>query len=209
MKNKEYSIFTFVMVVVFLSSCKKDEINYKTIYPLPYFPVYPGSYWKYITENGDTITQTTSADYLLDSYYIDELEGIKTTPVYVPLWNNIPIYGYSTPRKYISTFGLRQIPFLKFEKGIYWTTSISEYYIVESAKTIAVDTSIIVNGVIYDSVIVVEGFRQDKYHVTDDTYTYYAKNIGLIKKVHLSIMLPNGGWDTTSVLNIIDYHINH
>ena len=67
--------FILLLFVVFLYSCDKSDVmndgtvtlNYDTIRPLSYLPVYPGSYWIY--DDGDSVF--TESEYKLYSYYLD------------------------------------------------------------------------------------------------------------------------------------------
>jgi hypothetical protein len=124
--------FLIGLLIVGLISCNKDndivpidseiENMYDTIKPLVYFPVYPGSFWKYriiekqynISINGNDTTYilekqdttfneiTTSSDYILHNYvtssYYDYDSDIQikefSDSVYVPFLNDKPIYGY-------------------------------------------------------------------------------------------------------------------
>lgn len=54
---------------------------YDTIYPQSYFPVYPGSKWKYLDQNNDTVSCKTDSVYKLD--YYTKLNFISDT-FYVP-----------------------------------------------------------------------------------------------------------------------------
>lgn len=109
-----------LFIILILFSCNKyEEVNeYETIYPLPYLPAFPGSYWKYLDENGDTVVINTDPEYKLHSYESFELYSTKTVPVYVPYWNGEPLYGYSSPQQnlYIGDDehwrGLKQIGYL-------------------------------------------------------------------------------------------------
>ncbi|HQH19811.1 MAG TPA: hypothetical protein PKZ43_09670 [Bacteroidales bacterium] len=202
MKSLKFIIILFFIIIV---SCKKEnnEQLYPTFYPLPYLPVYPGSYWKYTTNNGDTTLQKTSDNYILHSYNSSELGGIKTDPVYVPYWDGKPIYGYCTPCGY-------QIPILKTELGASWETSNNiSVHVYDCAKTIAVDTNILINGINYDSVIVIkdEHYSYSPMPLSYDK-KYYAKNIGLIKEDDFVFNQNTASYDSTNALSIINFHIN-
>lgn len=158
---KKYFITSAILVI--LISCKKDKVisNPETIYPLPYLPVYPGSVWNYIDDNGDTIVYKTDDSYRLHSYRSYEAYGNTTNPVYVPYWNGNPIYGYSTPMQTFSPSfpeeyarGLKQIGFLSETKETRWITYQSQYgYALR--VVVKTDTAITVNSLNFNHVIVV------------------------------------------------------
>jgi len=197
--------FIIVIILLIVSSCKKeDSKNYQTIYPLPYLPVYPGSFWKYISDKGDTVTYTTSDNYILDSFTSNDLGGMKTDPIYVPYWNGEPVYGYS----FLWSDGDGQIlvPYLKEEDKASWSRCGYKYCIDDII--VAKDTSLVVHYAIYNSVIVVkeanDGLSWGPPPGIHSTYFYYAKNVGLIKEINVDEI----NHDTIQTLNIIDYHIN-
>src|SRR4030095_5992968 len=101
-------VLCFLAMIFFFSSCKKeeDDHSYPTIYPLPYLPVYPGSDWTYLDDDGDTIIYKTESNYILHSYSSAKLYGAETEPVYVPVWRGMPIYGYSTPAESQNNVGM-------------------------------------------------------------------------------------------------------
>lgn len=90
-------------ICIAIVGCKKKSdspvINatYDTLRPLSYFPVLPGSFWKYKEWNkssGDTLIRidTTSNKYILHQYQF-EIDSFSV-PVYVPFLNGSPIYEY-------------------------------------------------------------------------------------------------------------------
>jgi len=92
-------IIGVIILLMFLTFCKKqsDSNDYVTVYPRSYFPVYPGSYWKYLNKtynNNQTsyFTWTTSDNYQPHHYYLGNDK--YSTYCNVPFLNDEPIYGY-------------------------------------------------------------------------------------------------------------------
>ncbi|MCC6371113.1 MAG: hypothetical protein IT236_08925 [Bacteroidia bacterium] len=160
------------------------QIN--TIYPGPYLPAYPGSYWIYEFKKGSTGTYSigTSSGYILDSVNIASFTTAKYIKAIVPYYNGQPLWkNKSHAYDYSDKEGLRWLPFVsdstplvgekseirKYNHGAYY------YRIVFKA-----DTSITVNGKIYNHVMATRDYiavNSIYYYGTD---TYYAKDVGLI-----------------------------
>jgi hypothetical protein len=191
-------------ILVFFLSCKKEKQEAQTIYPLPYLPVYPGSKWIYLNEVGDTVIQSTAPEYQLHQYNSYSIGGYMTDYVYVPFWNDKPVYGYSTPIDNMSAAfihnGLTQIGYLSEKKGEQWTTYWSQYgssfRVVEN-----IDTSLTVNSINYYNVIKVCDYGHYPAGPGPQilaSVSYYAKNIGLIKEDY-----------GNKHIDLISYYINH
>jgi hypothetical protein len=204
-------IYLFILFIVFFS-CKKDQqVDYETIYPLPYLPVYPGSHWTYLDENGDTLVQSTSSEYQLHSYKSFNLDGNNTDPVYVPYWNGYPVYGYSTPEYTTSGaftdfhYGMKQVGYLSEQLGQSWSTYANQYG-SSGRKVVNIDTTLLVNSILFNHVIKVNDYGSS-YHEPPGNHlratNYYAKDIGLIQQDEI--------YNDTLVihhLKIISYFIN-
>ncbi len=198
------------ILLILLISCKKEkQESYKTIYPLPYLPVFPGSSWTYINMDGDTVSQTTSSEYQLNSYSSYALYGSKTDPVYVPFWNGEPVYGYSSPKETTTGAfegyerGLSQIGYLSETLGQGWGIGYSQYG--GSSRIVSnIDTSITINSITFNHVITVNDWSYIMFVNPRLTkINYYAKDVGLIKQDILkdTVMIQN--------LGIISYSIKH
>src|SRR5205809_1148367 len=94
----------FWTLLILIESCTYDKFDRgsltalpDTIFPKQYLPVYPGSYWKYLDENNDTVIYKTDPAYKLHSFKSSALNGKSSNSVYVPFWNDKPIYEYATP----------------------------------------------------------------------------------------------------------------
>lgn len=162
---------------------------YDTIYPQSYFPVYPGSTWKYLDQNNNIALCKTDSVYKLDHY--TNLKFISDT-FYVPFYQNTGVWGYemhSGPYYNNSHYPFISILSETTNIGIYWHVSyvsIGNGYLL-SRKVIARDTAIIVSGTTYSPTIVTEDF----FTMGPPYYTwiyrrYYTKNIGLVKEIQSS-----------------------
>lgn len=227
-----------------LISCKKenDPINntppviappvqakvFDTIKPLPYFPAYPGSYWKYSVTysieikyavpaawNTQTtiVTDTTSAKYQKDSYTIissPPAADFHSDTFLVPFYNNVPIWGskkhiFNNPRKPPLVYVVND----SLEVGTSWF-EFNEFYGYKRLSILTKDTSITLNGQIYSPVIIVRnetsyiGGADGPYSFIDDFY--YAKNIGLIKSK--TVYTSNADLYRLNEKLLIEYYIN-
>ena len=93
----------FIIIFVTVSCERSSDPIYDIIEPLDYFPVYPGSWWKYTINDTLISIDSVSKEYQLHSYqtspegYSDangKLVREFSDPVYVPFFNSRPIYGY-------------------------------------------------------------------------------------------------------------------
>jgi hypothetical protein len=177
-----------LLILLFSFSCTKDKIKPppQTIYPLSYLPVYPGSSWKYINENNDTVVYSTETDYKLHSY---KSNGSQTDPAYVPIWNGKPVYGYSTPQQITSPAfsdeyrrGLTLVKYVSATEGENWTV-YHEQYGSHWRVVIKIDTSITIGSLHFDHVIVVNDSSAAYAGPTFLIQTsYYARDVGLIRE---------------------------
>ncbi len=199
-------LILLLLIIQCLVSCKK-ETTYTTIYPLPYLPVYPGSFWRYLNKNNDTIIQSTDSEYKLHHYaceYSTSENTIWTDYVYVPYWNGNPIYGYSTPYEsnhYYSANISNQVGFLSNTLEQSWGTYFDPH--IGSAKRTVknIDTSLNVNSSIYLHVIKVrETYRSTNLYFPKDEWledNYYAKDVGLVLRQN-----------SNDTLSLISFYIN-
>jgi hypothetical protein len=105
----------FLLLISFsLFGCKDDDIEY--VFPEPYFPAYPESYWLY----SDGSIVKVSPGYHKHSYY-EELETTVTTDeVYVPKIDEHYVYGYQITQN-DNTYPLKKI--LSESNGEEWEIS--------------------------------------------------------------------------------------
>ncbi|MBP1644647.1 MAG: hypothetical protein H6Q16_222 [Bacteroidetes bacterium] len=164
--------------------------DYDTILPKEYFPAFPGSYWVY--NNTDTLR--VMEDYQLYIYrrYLDYygVEYVDDTIVLPKFYPN-SIYGDVLILRYeISNFrGSHNEPawkgILSETLGGVFYQSASEFGNQNIGMTVAVDTTIIVNGVTYNDVIVTVLYNRAFMLPPELCFyyrDYYAKGVGLIKR---------------------------
>lgn len=173
---------------------------FDTIRPNKYYPAFPGSWWRYLNESGDTVIREVSENYMKDSlggwnyYYIS----------WVPFINGIGIWGnyYNCCILSNGDSGLSKLFIASDTVNVSWLSgSISPGPNYKTyTKQLAFDTSIFIGELVYDSVIVVESHTE--YGVNNWTRIYYCKNIGIIKKESID---PDGEYHER---NLIDYFIN-
>jgi PKD repeat protein len=156
--------------------------------PQPYFPVFPNSYWIYLKSNGDTIIHKTDTAYILWSDYNPAWGPYDTTKYYVMKYDEKPVKKYSIfegKDSWSDDGWLRILPDSLYIGNLFleryhWPNKfVNVFY---SGEILTIDTTLILNSVRYDSVLIVleycgSGIGQSPYGKT-----YYAKNIGIIKK---------------------------
>lgn len=223
-------VFIQIIILLLLFSCKKDKIEadsqittnidstktnidstnnipttYDTIFPLDYFPAFPGSYWKYVDSNNDTTVRKTDSLYKKDYYTYGSAAYVSDT-FYVPIYNNIPIWKYEEhtgPISHSGSYPFRVILSETLPVGsdwpvFYWSgTGVSR-------KLIAKDTTITISSIAYYPTIVIEEYYSaGPPHYIWIAKRYYTKNIGLIRED-----LYNNLDSTTNTKELIDYFIN-
>jgi hypothetical protein len=217
-------ILTLLIISQLVLSCNKDKCSglskntahckalkaasHPTVFPLSYFPVYPGSYWKYEDlASGQITTKNTEPTYKKDlnrtSY------ASKADTFYVPYYEGVPIWGYSMHATTINKFG--EYPFTKIlsdstVKVQPWTMyRWSGILIRRKVKTR--DTTIIIKGKSYYPTIVMQDYNDEgPSRGLRQSESYYTKDIGLI------MYKTFGGYpyDTlfTSTIVLVEHYIN-
>lgn len=172
--------------------------QYDTIFPNSYFPAYPGSYWRYLNANNDTVLIETSSEYELDRYtfYLN----IYSDYYYVPFYNGIPIYEYKehlAPTSFGHQDPLVRIVSDTLMVGNSWVSGPWGDHPQRRRVIVAMDTVVTINGIDYGPTIVVAEY------VPDFTFwkKYYTKDIGIVKEEWF-------GYDTLHSKHILDYYIN-
>jgi hypothetical protein len=177
-----------------------------TITPLPYYPVYPGSWWKYeiITSQGKTTSTSKATGYFLDSIDV----GSERRVAFVPNDGFYYMWGYNR-RNYCVTYRSDWpnttttclVPLLSENLGNSWLT---EYSLSSRTPTFdhvfVVDTSITISGHTFNNVIGVKSQVHANVGLITQWVNYYAKDVGLI----LNIMKLRYPADTSK---LVDYHI--
>lgn len=213
---KRKIIFIIFSGIIFSSlsytSCKKDKVSsqsYDTIFPSPYLPVYPGSYWQYLrfyddgSTGSDTITYCTSDNYKL-CHNPEENEDLNSKYIYVPVWNDSAIMGYS----WVKNIGNKT-----FEKINILSETLGESWIGPNNRVRTIETvshSMTFNNVTLNNIIVAK--EEVSNHPESQIFRYYfARDIGLICfcTYHIYYSEPSSTfyyWNVKYCL--VDYHIN-
>jgi hypothetical protein len=215
MKANNICITIVVVLWVVVSSCKKEKSHgyvtnthlnsYDTIFPLDYFPAYPGSYWKYVDCQGDTIQYATDTVYKPD-WYVHSGAAYFSDTFFVPFYNNIPIWGYEAhtgPISYSGSYPLTLILSDTLPVGANWVIYFSAGTEV-SRKIIAKDTSVTVSGnTCFPTIVVEEYYSYGPPYYIWQAKRYYTKNIGLVRED-----IYNLTDSTTCVKELVQYFIN-
>lgn len=195
-----------LVMVVFIFSCRKaDEVPSEpektpevidtipvvekgdTAFIGPYFPAYPKSIWFYVNMNGDTIIHKTDPGYtFLPAYWTGMMTSqIDRTPSYVTRYDGRPVKGYNLHTGQVGsqyTHGWQILlpgDITKNSVGL----SFPSRYVVSGAwlyrKIEAVDTSIVVNNIKYEPVVVVK----ETHTASTDFISriFYAKDVDIVK----------------------------
>ena len=224
-------IIFFVLSLFMFVSCKKEvniesesyvngqsgydttfveNFSLDTLYPSDYLMYYPGSFWEY--DNG---TIYDSLDWGLTPIYQSNLIGnsltITVDKVYIP-------YGYlghvyNNYRVVNSNYQTNFIKILDTIVGeIYSSNSYSGSGKESNTHKLRVEVvelhdSLIVNGVVYYDVIQTEQRSSVFFPAFPGgppesiTVNYFAKNVGLIKRIDSSALFP------TAHMNLVNYYI--
>jgi hypothetical protein len=219
-------IFGTLTILFGLTSCERsnedkpeDTVIHDTIKPLEYFPTYPGSYWIY--DNNDTLIVTAQYEkYIYNSAGFDAtpnidtlvLPKLKLNGIYNPNDTFAYVKGYSISKAINSDY---RDPAFKFilseaESATFIIGGRWQYHQI-IGKTIKVDTTITIDDVRYDSVLItieldIACNEQGLYPIDSCAYKreYYAKGIGLIKR-ESGGYIPNENWTTD--FELIKYKI--
>ena len=218
-------IFGVITVLIGLISCVKDNetkpddsVIYDTIKPLDYFPAYPGSYWIY--DDNDTLK-------VADQYekYIFNSAGYTAEPDYDTLilpklilngvFNSPQTFAYVNGYSISQSTGNYRDPAFKDILSVNQGDELIIGGAVQGhqirGRVVKTDTTIEVNGSIYENVIITIHFDNywSGYGMTETEYAfereYFAKDVGLIKRE-----IKNYPIDTEfkNDIELIKYEIN-
>ncbi|MFM7217709.1 MAG: hypothetical protein ACKO1U_06800 [Bacteroidota bacterium] len=179
--------------ILLLSSCSKDEhtpslppavAGYDTLYPLSYFPCWPGSWWLYVDSNGDsTITRSDTA-WHLDSY-VEGGAAYYSDTFYVPFYEGTPIWEYEAHTGPISNSGsypLTRILSDSLPVGSSWLVHFWAGTGV-SRRIIAIDTTLQWGtSVFYPTIGVEEYYSTGPQGEPTIAKRYYTAGIGLVRE---------------------------
>jgi len=130
---KKISFVLSISIAIFIFSCKKEKDEATpatppvtpqatppdTAQPGNYFPVYPGSYWTYLI-NGTTIQNDSATGYFLHQLNAPNPPYPDDPFFYVPKFNNVFYYGYSTIR--VNEFDFRYYTAPALSESIGWAS---------------------------------------------------------------------------------------
>ncbi|MBK9271690.1 MAG: hypothetical protein IPM48_08820 [Saprospiraceae bacterium] len=192
--------FEWILLFILLS-CRPESNDstafVKKLFPLPYFPAFPGSWWAY--DNGDTMRVAPQMEaYIFNSSSYTAPPDFDT--LILPKLLPDGIYNLGDSVAFVREYGIskssqsgyrdpafKQILALRKDEEFVIGGAFAGHRI--TGMTIAVDTSLVVRGVRFDSVIVCilfdEACRNGTGGSAQDCSTqrdFYAKNIGLIKR---------------------------
>ncbi len=210
-----------IIGIIFMMGCRKDHQlsalhkGYDTIWPKSYFPVYPGSSWKYMYNDSNIIEYTTSPAFMKHSYMISDIIDYSSgspkhvitysDTVLVPFYRGSPVYGYDKiDCNQPPYFPLQcyKWPFLSENAGDVFTSGWADtrfgdfrtYYTVIGKTQNS-------NG---DSVLTIKGHHVYGPSARTIETLQYIKNVGLAFRYDLD-SLTN---DTLFKLRLKEYHIN-
>lgn len=204
-------IFWFAIIITAFgltsSSCRKEtpyvaDPSPDTLFPKPYLPIYPGSWWTYVYPY-DNATFTDNAEgYVLDELHYGQYHSQK---YYVPKWRGCSFFGYTFLNASASQIATSELMEEQWVQWVYVPNSggdprYNSYTIYREVDSIGITHA--VNSVIYTDVIKVHerydpsGTNPIAYHY----YYYYAKDVGLIEKKDA---IGN------TVYYLLAYHINN
>jgi len=200
---------TFFLLIFSLIACNKEN-DFRIIEPGSYFPVYPGSWWKYIINDSTIIKDSTSVDY-----YLDCLPPECSEQVYVPIYYsasnspiaiNGPVYKYRKIINYPKRGPGSQLwPILSETIG--YSFDVLPYEVAHSPyiERATVQAKIF-NG--QDSILIITGHFEDVYG-TDTLplkrHREFTKNIGL----SMNVLYDTIKMDTVYKGILIDHYINN
>ncbi len=206
----------FIFILILFFACKKNEdpgmppsTPLDTIKPNPYFPVYPGSWWKYSSNKGDTSTTASGKEYVMDYYwYEDDTKRKRIYAAMIAGYGGRKIWGRREKVTWSTVSPKLFIPVVSdsLTVGAGWETgrSNSQNYTVAGIKT--KDTAIIIAGKTYSPVIVVDHSYAGLFNpVKRYAIEYYAKDIGLVKRENFHYTNPDS---VISYIEITSYFIN-
>jgi len=223
--------YLLVFFLILLFACKKDKnkdnapeqpVNttspaspkkIDTIQPQAYLPAFPGSWWKYVNEKGETVTNTTGSDYVKDSYTIPNMTTMKlgsSDTAFVPVYMGRKIWGnkehQDTQWPYFPPVDFIPIVSDSLKAGDEWATLHENSHQHLYSRIISKDTSIVIAGKTYSPTIVLELSRRGDFPpYFRYSLEYYTKNIGMVRKENM--MWPKLD-SITSYMNLADYYIH-
>jgi hypothetical protein len=207
------TVLSLVFLIALLGSCKKDTHTPAptptpvpdTIKPLSYYPVFPGSWWRYLQNDTGIVLSKVSLTYLSNSYKISTGPGPMQSPIcMVPYLDGQPIYRYQTPTFIPPPFGgyYQLWPFLSETVGVtfeaYWTDPRTN----GSSEQITVISKTLVGS---DSILTLQGRIYNSPYSSHKLFFRYQKGVGLINSCEIDTLTN----DTITSRRLLTYYIGH
>lgn len=221
-------IIFFSIGLLILNSCRKENCQdlYKdisthdTIFPHPYYPAYPGSWWEY--NNSKTVTVEP---YWQQFVYLTHIENQGCTfttvdTIYLPLigddYLNYNKLTTSYQDHYMSEriiFNDKESSWKSFQNPESEFTELTGKSLSSSGMafdkyyrtvTSQLDTMTLSGTPFHDIMVVEEEMHYDLNKIGYIITYYYAKDVGIIKEV-LETGIPEFDYD----LELTDYFINN
>jgi hypothetical protein len=197
----------FLLIFSFLTCNKEDEP--RIIEPGSYFPVYPGSWWKYTVNDTISIKDSTGEDYILHLQPPENSEQVYVPVFYAkpgsPVSINGPVFKYDKIINYPKRGPGSQLwPILSERIG--FSFSVTPYDVTHAPyEEKATVQEKLFNG--RDSVLIITGHFEDIYG--RDTFPLlrhreFIKNVGL----SLNVLIDTVSMDTVYKGVLTEYHIN-
>jgi len=209
---KQIRLFLLLIVIVSCSKenddekNKNDNVKIDTIFPGDYFPIYPNSYWMYLTSNDDTVIHKADSIYFLNTNYDPYKNPWDSSLYYAPKYDGKTVKGYLLSLGTTDYHSSRWR--LLIDDSLYVGKVFNSCYIWPNSywygKVMNIDTSILMNSNQYDSVIIIMEYSSPPGYENQYIKYYYAKNIGIIRKEEWFLYD-----DTTYEENLINYKINN
>lgn len=198
--KKQLLLITLVLTTSFVFS---QQIQI----PGKYLPIYPGSYWTYINQLGDTVTSRVDSLYIRDS--TDCNGGYCSRRGLVPVWGGSRMWKYGSSKTDLYGKRLLYDQLREASVGTEWLATTVTHYdtSLPYRKVTAVDTSLTVRGVQFDSVIVIHEYYTGFLSGYWKADYYYAKKIGLIMSNYKVYDWNTNTYETGS-RELISYSIN-
>jgi hypothetical protein len=211
-----YLLFTAALA---LTGCEKDPAlqpeSYDTIFPGPYLPAYPGSSWVYESTTYtpsdtvvDTVTINASPAYQLHAF---RMAGTNdSTRAYVPYWDGMPLYKYSTPViRYNSpahgNYGEYYLYNILSETAGEKSYSGINQYAQNFSEVMDVGIAHTAGTIAYSDVIRVNYYQKQTSYLLLLKTRYFARDIGMVK---MESFLP-GDTLPYKVMILMNHHINN
>lgn len=224
----------FVSVLLLFTACSKENTIvggnnfpdqvYDTVYPLQFYPAFPGTYWLYkVISKSDTdtafvtnyVSVTAEPEYVLHAYiknkanFSDPSIKVESDSVYVPMVYTgsdlvgTAIYGYQYLQDIPIENDNRQVlwPFLKDKVGQTFNPEYRDNRLYDYNEYITVVEK--VDKGAGDTLMTLTGRWKEGEHKTHRSFRKYFSNIGLTEHLVLDTITN----DTVLFSTLVTYKI--